>query len=357
MMKKVSIYILLITGFLFNACSEDNELISDPFVVAFDSLSKNLLEIDDDEDIALVYSETSTESGSVSIQITTLNATYGTDFITTPAAVNNVITLSINSNESANTIVFNKLNSFLDETTEIEFSITSIDYTNSNVQGNTEFLLNASVSLGGSIESDLGGPNQGNQVFIDLSSEASTSVQRDSWDLGFYGGDNFKVGINGSVYMATSELDFTDIDAVTENDVSNLQSLVAVGTFNPDNEAYIDAPDGDILGTAINEISETDSENKVYLVNLGYEVGTTTPTTGSVAIAGDHRGWKKIRILKSGDDYILQYADLDETTHQEVTISKDASYNFTFFSFNTENIVDIYHNRIWKLWLFRLCNS
>ena len=141
--------------------------------------------------------------------------------------------------------------------------------------------------------------------------------------------------------MATSKLNATDIDAVwsTSKEVQDLQPYVAVGTFDAANTAFVDAPDGTITNTAIAEVSDTDANNNVYLLNLGFEIGTEKPATGSVAVSGDARGWKKIRILKSGNNYVLQYADLDASTHKEVIISKDADYNFSFFSFNTETEV------------------
>ena len=37
----------------------------------------------------------------------------------------------------------------------------------------------------------------------------------------------------------------------------------------------------------------------------------------------------------------MQYADLEATTHQEVTIAKSPEYNFTFFSLVNETIVDV----------------
>ncbi len=196
---------------------------------------------------------------------------------------------------------------------------------------------------GASVSPNLGGPNQQNQVYIDLSSNTSSTVQRDSWDLGFYSGSNFRVVINGSIYMAAAKLSATDIDAInsTSTEVQDLQPKVAVGTFDANNTAFIDAPDGTITNTTIDEISNTDANNNVYLINLGSEVGTKAPSTGSVIISGDPRGWKKIRVLKNGNDYVLQYADLDDTTHKEETISKDSGYNFTFFSFDTEDIINI----------------
>jgi len=199
------------------------------------------------------------------------------------------------------------------------------------------------VIEGASVSPEVGGPNQQNQVYVDLSSNTATAIQRDSWDLGFYSGPEFRVAINGSIYMATAELSETDIDAVssTSTEVQDLQPLVAVGTYQAENIIYVDGPDGAITNTAIAEISTTDADNKVYLVNLGNTVGTETPATGSVSISGDSRGWKKIRVLKNGDNYVLQYADLDATTHQEITISKNSNYNFTCFSFNTESIVSV----------------
>lgn len=196
---------------------------------------------------------------------------------------------------------------------------------------------------GAAIAPEVGGPNEPNQVYIDLSTNTTSSVKRDSWELGFYAGSDFRVTLNGSIYMAAGQLSETDIDAVTSTsaEVKELQPKVAVGTFDAANTAYVDAPDGTITTTAIAEISSTDANNKVYLLNLGDEIGTEAPTTGSVDISDDSKGWKKIRILKSGNDYVLQYADLDATTHKEVTISKSTTHNFTFFSFNTESEVTV----------------
>lgn len=196
---------------------------------------------------------------------------------------------------------------------------------------------------GAAVAPEVGGSNEQNQVYIDLSTNTTTPVQRDSWDLGFYSGTDFRVAINGSIYMATAQLTENDIDEVnsTSTEVQDLQPQVAVGTFDAENIEFVDAPFGQITETAIENISATNANNPVYLVNLGFEVGTEAAATGSVAISGDARGWKKIRVLRSGNDYVLQYADLDATTHQEVTISKNSDYNFTFFSFNTETEVSV----------------
>jgi hypothetical protein len=342
-MKLNSIYItfLLSLVFIILSCSQDDSIAEDAFVVAFEVPSINLLEMADEENIALVYSKVSAFSGAISINFTSNDLVYGVDFITIPEAVNNELVLPVTLGTSNNTFILKRLSNNFDEDTEIVFNIINIDYLDSNIQGNSTVILNSSASLGGSLEPEVGGPNQGNQVFIDLSTGNATKVQRDSWDLGFYNGEQFRVTINGSIYMAVKALTETNIDAVSQSDVSNLQPQVAVGTFNQSNAAYIDAPNGNILETAIDEISENDAENPVYLVNLGYKIGTNTPTLGSVNIAGDLRGWRKIRILKDGNSYILQYANLEDTSHQSITIEKNSDFNFSHFSFNTNTLVNV----------------
>ena len=222
--------------------------------------------------------------------------------------------------------------------------MTALVFTNcSSDDDNTPSQPISVVIEGAAVAPTVGGPNQQNQVYVDLSTNTATSVQRDTWDLGFYSGSDFKVVINGSLYMAAAQLTTTNIDTInsTSQEVQDLQPQVAVGTFDAANMAYIDAPNGNIATTAIAEISATASNNKVYLVNLGNNIGTDTPATGSVDISDDNRGWKKIRVLQNAGDYVLQYADLDATTHQEVTISKNDNYNFTFFSFDANTIVNV----------------
>ena len=339
-MKKLQI-ILLFSIAILTSCSKDALFIEDPFVVAFQETSGKLLDIDTQKDIKLIYSETAYEQSIVKIRITTENVLYGRDFITIPAAEGNELSVPININEIENKFQIVELNNSFTDVMKITFSISSIEQDNANIQGNVSHELSDSAYLGGVFYPTIGGPNEPNQVYVDLSSNKETVVRRDVWDLGFYGGEEFRVTINGSLYMAVSALTNTDINSVNSLSIAALQPLVAVGTFDPENKVYVDGPNGNILETAISEISENDFKNPVYLLNLGVEIGTTQPNTGSVAIAGESRGWKKIRILRDGNGYILQYADLDATTYNEISISKDADFNFSFFSFKTNKIVNV----------------
>jgi len=201
----------------------------------------------------------------------------------------------------------------------------------------------SSTSTVAILKPTVGGPNQPNQDYLDLSIEQFTAKRRDTWDFGFYSGSEFRVVINGSVKMAVKKLETSDI---TLNQTADTNVAVGAGT-NPASNGYCDNPTGVLtgsgngVGTAIAEVSATDTENKVYLVNLGFEISTTNPSLGAVSIDGTSRGWKKVRFLRSGTNYKIQYADLSASTYQEKIISKDNNYNFVYFSINSGTTLTI----------------
>ncbi|MCM5661682.1 HmuY family protein [Galbibacter mesophilus] len=338
-MRRTLLFGKIIMALLLFSCSSDDDAgEAQPFVAAFENPSVSFTAEDTDKEITLVYSKTATEAGTATISYTSVNAEYGTHFITSPSGENGILEVPLTAGSNSATFNFTKLQNPVEGTEmSVTFKLDAVSNTNSSLQGNTTLAVSftESAALGGVLSPEVGGPNQPNQVYVDLSSQTQTTVKRDTWDLGFYSGEDFRVVLNGSLYMAAKELESTDIDAISEADVTAFQSAVAVGTFSAESADYIDDPSGNIRETAIAEISETASENKVYLVNLGSAIGTETPEKGGIDITDDSRGWKKIRVLRQGNDYVLQYADLNATTHNEVVIDKNEDYNFTFFSFNT----------------------
>ncbi len=188
---------------------------------------------------------------------------------------------------------------------------------------------------GAIVNPSVGGATEPNQIWFDLSSATEVSNRRTDWDFAFYSGDNFKVILNSSIMMAADEIpNATDIDQVKESDVTTLKTKVLVANFDSSNTSYVDDVNGNFPTgyTAISEISATDSENSVYLVNMGKDIYNGTVTNGSVTYSGDSRGWMKVQIVRSGDSYKIKYADIADTTHKEVVIAKNTSYNYTFFS-------------------------
>jgi hypothetical protein len=170
------------------------------------------------------------------------------------------------------------------------------------------------------------GSAAGNSVFVDFSTDKQTSVARASWDLGFYSGTDFKVVLNNTVGATAIALTGTDLTKVTEADTV---ALAAAGTLSlgqgAGGFAYIDPIEGEatayLAGTVIKTISATDAENKVYIVNRG---GTT--------------GWQKIRVIRAGAGYTLQYAKISDKTFKSLTVIKDEAFNFKFVSFKTGTV-------------------
>lgn len=175
-----------------------------------------------------------------------------------------------------------------------------------------------------------GGANAANSVYIDLNTDKQDSVLRRSWDLGFYGGSDFRVILNYTTAGAVKVTAKNDITQVSAADTIGL--TLAVDPFNPmpADFAYFDHYNGDITKTAIPSISQIDAENKVIILNRG--------TGGGIAA----RPWMKIRVLRNATGgYTLQYARITETTFQTVSINKDAEYNFKFVSLDNGTMVPV----------------
>jgi hypothetical protein len=180
----------------------------------------------------------------------------------------------------------------------------------------------------GEIAVDGGGEHYGKKVFIDLSENTQTAVDRTTWDLGFYTGDEFRVILNSSTAMMARALDKNDMNAVTAADSVGFYEEMSFNAFSTDALPFIDYPDGDLSKTAIAAVSSDAALNKVYIVNRGTGVGSPAPA----------RGWKKIRVLQNGNGYTLQYADIDATAFSELQISKSDDHFFNYVSFDNGQV-------------------
>lgn len=224
-------------------------------------------------------------------------------------------------------------------------------------------------SSGGIIDPEVGGFNQPNRVFVDLSTGSQVAVNRDSWEIAVYNGSENRVYLNSALLVSAAELEgITDITTVTET--TNLTSPLTLNaldpTFTPTTVtvntvaelmeglpvnyyqygdlnagiSFTDSKEGELTGTAFKEISTTDSENNVYIINLGNEIPTTN--NGTINTTGDARGFMKVRVLTDGNSYTIQYAALSNTTDfSELTVSKDSNYNLTTVSLTDEQIATL----------------
>ena len=321
----------------FTACTNnDNDNNEQSVSVAFSEASLYLTT--NATPVQIKFSAPAPSAGSITIKYTENAAVYATDFTTTPAASEKSIIVPFVQNATSVEFTFNKIkNAIGAEVKNVIFTISGTSI-NASIAGNktTQLNFNETASLGTALAAEVGGPSEPNQVYVDLSSGIMTKVPRVSWDLGFYSGSEFRVAINSSLKMSVKKLETTNIDEVQ---VADQTMLISQGSGSAD---QVDGPDGDILKTAIGGVAANDADNKVYLINMGNNPSTTAPAIGSDGSGtGTSRGWKKIRVLKSGSDYKIQYADIASTTHQEVVISKNVANNFTFFSLNDKKTVSV----------------
>lgn len=182
---------------------------------------------------------------------------------------------------------------------------------------------------GAVIEPEVGGPDQPNQVFVDLSKATATAIPRSTWDLGFSNGAGFNVILNYSTYMVARATDQTDLAMVSSNLVTDdfKAAMVVAPEGNID---WIDNPDGDLNDTAIAPISADENENMVYVINRGQ-------TENGEAF--DERGFLKVKITRSGDNYLVTYGNIDDTSFKTLTVAKNDKYNFTFINFDNGEVL------------------
>lgn len=283
--------------------------------------------------VRIAFTRSAEQDGIFVINLAPNGVTYGTDFVTQPAASGNTLTLPFAKDATEVTYTIDRIaDALLDGDESVVFSM--IDIPNQFVPGTIlEQTVNFSEILAKQATLDIngGGPTYPNKVFIDLSANRQTAVNRTTWDLGFSNGEAFNVILNSSVTMMARAIDKTDMNAVTAADTVGFANEMIMGAFSTNPAmAWIDDPAGDLSKTAIASISATASENKVYIINRGASNPPNDPSEPTPS-----RGWKKIRIIRNANGYTLQHADIAATTFQEIQIAKEEGYNFRYVNFES----------------------
>lgn len=198
---------------------------------------------------------------------------------------------------------------------------------------------------GFTVDATVGGAKQPNQVWFDFGTNSMTVNQRLDWDLAFYAGNEFKVMLNSSLKMAATKIpNVTDIKQVTVASVATLTSQVVIGPYSTANIAYIDDVKGNFPSgyTAIGEVKANESENSIYLVNMGVKMFEGNVPAGVAETGTEPRGWMKIQVKRQGNGYKVKYAPLDETLNiKELNITKNPAYNYNFVSLTNDKEVFI----------------
>lgn len=325
------VFFSLTTLLLFGACRKREGISLPDNLVVFSVPEQGISENENSIVVKVKLSRGTTTDIPVTVHFTTQGLTYGTDFVTAPAATGGSLTFTIPSGNNEGSFTVSKVQGALfdgDEKAVFElYSSGSPILIGVGKQFTLDFkeliASNSTLSING------GGTLFPNRVFIDLSANRQTPVLRTGWDLGFYtDADDFKVILNSAVGMMAKQINKNDLAQVNATDTLGFGIDVAYSQFDPQPTQlpYVDYPNGDLSRTAIGQVAASAADNKVFIINRGSGIGSPAPI----------RGWKKIRVIRNASGgYTLQYADIAATTFTSVDIPKDAAYFFKYFSFDT----------------------
>lgn len=332
-MKKIAyLFSLLVVTSLLNACQKDNPPLPDNLVqfetneLGFDAESSSI-------DIHLNVTRNVDAEVPLTINLVSSGVTYGTEFTTSPAATGNNLSLTVPAGSNSISFKVNKTpNIFLQGDESITFKIGSAGSPLLiGAPDSLQLRFSAITSTGSQLTLD-GGPGDDaaeNSVFVDMSANKQTPVKRDSWDLGFYNGDDFRVILNYTLVNAMAvALNKNDLDAVTAQDTAG---LVLESTFSPDDLKKVDDVSGDLNKTVVGDIAADDADNKVYILNRG----------GLVSHSDASKGWIKFRVLRNAIGYTLQYANIADANFKTVNIPKEPTHQFSFVSLDNGQQVPV----------------
>ena len=158
------------------------------------------------------------------------------------------------------------------------------------------------------------GSSYSQQIFYNLNDNTViTENEKTDWDLAFESSsEGWNIIINSSTFSQLAEL--SDINFNDHISVNNL------------NWRY-DNPLGIRYETAFGDYR---NKNSVYILDRGYKLN------------GNTRGYKKIIIDSiNNTSYYIKYANLDNTSMQNLEIKKDNTYNFQYISLDNDETINI----------------
>lgn len=278
----------------------------------------------------------------VTVNLTNAGLSYGVEYTTEPSAANNTLSLTIPAGGTSVSFKVKKVaNAVINGTETIDFTISSagnpivlgttvktqLSFSSITSEGST-------LTLKGLVGTETSGSSALNSVYVDLSSNSMVNINRTSWVLGFSSGTDFRVKLNNTNGTSAIKLaGKVDLNSVKATDVVLDDLAIKLGATGAKSFANIDNVDGDVTKDIIAGVSATDADNPVYIVN---------PSGGSHSAVLSLDNLLKIRVLRKGNGYTLQYAKLKETTFKTLDITKDAANNFVFIAFDdTAKVVNV----------------
>ena len=183
------------------------------------------------------------------------------------------------------------------------------------------------LTLQGKVDDGTKDGEYANMVYVDLSAELQEPVSRTSWHLGFYCGEVSRVTLNQSMsrVYSTHKTDFAAV-SVADAETEGFPDL-AGGMMTFDNEHVItDATDGDLEKTAFGDLSTDAAQSEVFL--LGAE-------------GLDKADWYKVKVTAKGNDYWVEYGNINDNRAKQAIITKDPELSIIAFSLESGKVVTL----------------
>lgn len=321
-MKKIFYLSLVLIGLAGTSCSDDDAPLPSN-TVNFSAASLGIEESETSKSFTINLSRASQTTTTIKASVVSSLAEYDVDYTTTPAATDNVITLTIPAGETSATVKINKLSSYFDGDEKITFTLTSVS--EGLALGTTaalEFSFSSIISEGSAsfiLEGGTGGSAAINTVFVDLSANEQSPIARKSWNFGFSTGSDFAVILNNTTGS-------TAVAATTQS-LETVISLADSTTYG--NNLKLGQGDGGftIIDDVTNILSSTViKEGKVYIVSLG----------------DAQEPLYKVKVSKKdANTYTLQYAKSNEATVKSLDIPKNRDYSFVYASVTDNKVVSV----------------
>ncbi|NML20406.1 hypothetical protein HHL16_05950 [Pseudoflavitalea sp. G-6-1-2] len=322
--------LLMLTAIGFSACEKSDPPLPDN-QIQFEAAVQGIGTDEVSKDVVIKLNRNTDVAIPVTVEIAATGVAYGVEYTTAPEASANVISLTIPAgSSSAKFTVTKKAGVLLDGDEYLDFTIKTAGAPKGQVN-KLKLSFSTIISTGTTLELNGGdgGANAVNSVYVDLSNNTQVPVNRKSYDLLFYTGADFRVLLNNAAGWAAIKVNKADLNAVSAADV-NLADL-AVGQ-GKGTLSLIDDVTGDVTKNAMGQVSATDGDNKVFVISRA-GVTSLNPTVAELV---------KVRVLRNGNGYTLQYAThINATTFKTLNVEKTAVHDFRFVSLNTEAVVNI----------------
>jgi len=320
--------VLAVLGGVFAGCSKNDPPLP-PVEVGFSATELGFDAATDDLTVTLEATRAQAVAVPVTINVIATGLTTGTDFSTNPAITAGTLSVTIPANSTSATFKITKADGLLLSGSEkINFEIASVTDAVAGAKKNLSVSLSAIVSEGSSdfvIPGKTDVSNYANSVYVDFSNNATIAVDRQSWNIGFTTGSDFQVVLNPYHVSKAWKLNKTDITTVISS-ADTTGSGLNFGQYSTPFTA-IDDISGDLAKTVFGDIAANEADAKVIIYAKEFDT--------------DPANWYRIKISRNDNGYKLQYAKYNETTVKTVNIDKNSDYNLTFFSLETNNVVNV----------------